>query len=432
MSETIASSGVADVSVTTPSVSTPDVSHESGGSHEGGGAAAAAPEKFSFDLGDGKPYDIDFDDEVSSDDTDDGGEFKFADLDAIKDTHGELHKALKRRLSEHSRFSNKFKSPEALEQHLERIERLSGGRGIENLESTVNHMATELQALKSGDPGAWAKESPEEFSAAAAKFNDAWFAADSRAAVAHLAKAAVSALVSKDTYGQSALDAFNAAYDATTDPNTRKLLERVAHTFDAIVQNSKYEPDSTLLKTRQLETRETQVFHKESDQRTTPKINGALREAFKAAAKKLGDDFKPSADEQKSYLGDMMKHWQATASKNPRFMKALNAAYAAKSQDDIDALVDEYRGEFATEAAKMVYRTRLSKIKGNIRKEAGSKAEPGAGAGTTSSAVKWTGPIDTQTGAPKVEFDFARMRDEGVDAYNGEFYIKGKREKYTR
>ncbi|MFZ1007919.1 MAG: hypothetical protein WAN65_13850 [Candidatus Sulfotelmatobacter sp.] len=300
------------------------------------------------------------------------------------------------------------------------------------MESSVNKIATELQSLRSGDPGDWAKESPEEFSAAAQKISDAWFTADPKASVAYLAKAAVSALVGKDSYGQSALDAFNAAYEATTDPQTKKLLERVAHTFDAIVQNSKYEPDSTLLKTRQLETRETQIFKRESDQVTTPKINSALREALKQAGKKLGDGFKPSSDEMKSYMADMTKQWYIAAGKNARFMKALNAAQQSRNHDDINSLVDEYRAEFAAEAAKTLYRNRLSKLKENIRKDAASKSEPGSGAGTTSNAVKWTGGYDSLTQSPKAEFDFARMKAEGIDALSGEFYVKGRREKFTR
>lgn len=388
----------ASVGTSTPNIgSTPDTGSTGGSTDSGAGtgsSTSSTPEKFSIDLGDGKPFDIDFEDELEAGGDDDAAEFKFRDLDAIKESHADLHKSLMRRLSEHSRFSSKFKSPEELDSHLERVERLSGGRGLDALESTVNKMATELRSIRSGDPGDWAKESPEEFSAAAQKFSDAWFQADPKASVAYLAKAAVSALIGKDSYGQSALDAFNAAYDATTEPQTKKLLERVAHTFDAIVQNSKYEPDSTLLKSRQLETRETQVFKRESDGYTTPKINAALREAFKQAGKKLGVDFKPTADEQKSYMADMLKGWEAAAGKNPRFMKALNAAYASKNHDEINALVDEYRAEFAADAAKSLYRTRLSKLKANIRKEAGNKSEPGSGAGTTTTAIKWTGGVD--------------------------------------
>lgn len=436
MPEALAAPSVdAGASVSTPSTpdigSTPDPS--SGGTPDAGTSTTSTPDKFSIDLGDGKPFDIDFDDEPGDTDSgDDAAEFKFRDLDQIKESHADLHKALLRRLSEHSRFSSKFKSPEELDAHLERVERLTGGRGLDALESTVGRMATELQNLRSGDPGDWAKESPEEFSAAAQKISDAWFSADPKASVAYLAKAAVSALISKDSYGQSALDAFNAAYDATTDPQTRKLLERVAHTFDAIVQNSKYEPDSTLLKTRQLDTREKQVFMRESDGYTTPKITGALREAFKQAGKKLGAEFKPTADDQKSYMADMLKHWNAAAAKNPRFVKAITAAYQARNHDEVNALVDEYRAEFAAEAAKTLYRTRLSKLKENIRKEAGSKSEPGSGAGSTSNAVKWTGGYDQLTQSPKADFDFARMKAEGIDALSGEFYVRGRKERFVR
>ncbi|MFZ1007920.1 MAG: hypothetical protein WAN65_13855 [Candidatus Sulfotelmatobacter sp.] len=125
----VASPGVgADVAApSTPNIATTPDTGSSGATDAGTGTSTpSAPEKFAIDLGDGKPFEIDFDDEGGSDDTDDGAEFKFRDLDAIKESHADLHKALLRRLSEHSRFANKFKSPEDLDAHLERVERLTG------------------------------------------------------------------------------------------------------------------------------------------------------------------------------------------------------------------------------------------------------------------------------------------------------------------
>lgn len=428
----------------TPNISTPtgggDPNSGGGSPNSGAGDGDGSPkvaEKYTIDLGDGaKPFEIDFDgDSVETEGGESAGEFKFEQLDAIKESHGDLHKTLKKLLSERSRFTQKFDSPEALEAHLARVERIAGGRDLDALEQSVGNMNAEVQAWRTGEVAEFAKTAPEEFSASASKIADQWANADPKAWVGYLAKAAVQSLVAKDSYGQSALDAFNIAYglaEKSGDANLTKALERVAHTFSGIVENSKFQPDTGKLRERQLQQREQQIFAKESDQRTGPLVSRALKESLKVAARKIDPNLKMTADEEKSYLADMEKNFYTQARQNPRFARLFKEAQQAKDLDAMDAVVKEYRTEFAANAAKAVYRTRLSKLKENIKKEAASKGEAGSGGTTAPGISKWSGAVDQNTGAPKADFDYARMKAENPDMlFDHQFYVKGKKEKYV-
>lgn len=424
-------------SVTPGSTITTSTEHSSGGNSDHGasheshesGPKSGKPSKVSFDLGDGlgvTEIDLGDGDESSPES---GSEFKFADLDTIKETHADLYKSLKAELSKATRYS-KFglKSPEDYKAQVERIERLSGGKGLDGLESSVSHMAQELQNFRSGDVTTWAKDAPEEFGFAAAKIADSWGAADPKGYIGHVAKAAIHAFTQKDSYGQSALDAFNAAYAATTDPNTKKLLDRVAHTLDNINQNSQYVPDQTAVKERQLAQRENQVWNKTVDNETGTLVRTALSKALSAVA----GDLQIDADDRQSYMADMESQWYEAAKADKKFCRALDAAGKAKDLEEIKSLVKANRQAFAAEAAKAIYRSRISKLKGNLKKEASSKVEAGGGGSPTPGTVRWTGKIDARTGSPDADFDFARMKAEDPDMlWQHQFYIKGKKEKFS-
>ena len=395
----------APVAPAAPAIATPqthDTPHEPGGEP----AVAAKPSKVEFEL-DGRKFDFDTEEPKPEDDARGAEEFKFQDLEKIKDTEPELYKTLKRRLSEHSRFATKFKTPEELDSHLERVERLSGGQGIEKLEEVVNRVATDLQNFRNGDAGQFAKEAPEEFATAAEKLADTWGQTDATSYVAYLAKAAMQAFTSKDASGQSALDALTAAYQATTDPVVKKLLERTFYTLNTINENSLYKPDATKLRQRQLDQRDAAIFSQEVDQRTDPVITQALRTALD---KMLGDAT-VSAEDRKSYMTDMKKQFLAAAKKNTRFMRALGQAQQSKSLDEITNLTKEFRGEFAVEAAKQLYRSRLSKLKDSIKQEASSHTEAGSSAGSQAAtpSAKWTGGMKPD-GTPQANFDYQKMK----------------------
>jgi hypothetical protein len=454
MAEATAGAGISTI---TPPAGTPNIgsgsgsshtdagagsSHESGQSHESGHGSgegsgqAAKPSKFSFDLGDGSgPTEISFEDEGSESGASGAGDtaFKFADLDAIKDSNPDLYKSLKSELSKASRFG-KFglKSPEEYRAVSERINRLSNGKGLDGIEQTMQRMASELQGFRSGDVQNWAKESPEEFALAASKMVDQWGQVDAKGYVGHVAKAAMYALLQKDNYGQSAIDAFNAAYAATTDANTKKLLDRVAHTLDAINQNSQYVPDQTAVRQRQLDQQEARVFSGKVDNATDPLVNQAVNRALTEGAKQLGLEL--DQDDIPGFREAMRKEWYEAAKKNGKFMADLAKARDTKNIDEIASLVRANRQAFAAEALKAIYRTRLSKVKQSLKREAASKQEAGsAGAAQNQGQVTpYSGKMDPRTGAPDVDFDFSRMRDADYDmAASRHFYVKGKKDKFS-
>lgn len=396
-----------------------------------GSAPATKSSKFNFDLGDGgPPTEVDLGEGETV--TEEGGgaaEFKFADLDSIKDSNPDLYKSLKAELSKATRYS-KFglKSPEDYKSQSERINRLSDGKGLDGIEETMSGLARELQGFRSGDVGTWAKEAPEEFGMAAGKIVDEWGKTDPRGYVGHVAKAAMYALTQKDNYGQSAIDAFNAAY-ATADDKTKHLLDRVAHTLDAINQNSQYVPDQTAVRDRQLSQREAAVWNQKVDVETTPLIRQACTKALNAAITQYGLEL--DADDRQAYLADMESKWYEAAKKNPRLLKDLDAAGKTKNITEIMSLVKANRQGLAVEALKDVYRTKLSKLKGNIRKEASSKTEASSGGSQSSGATPWTGKRDPRSGSPVADMDFSRMNADGIDAMSGTFYIKGRKELFS-
>jgi hypothetical protein len=422
-----APTGGSTPAVTTTSTETPGVATTPTGVDEGAGSTPAKKGPTQFEL-DGKKFDVDFGDEEESSDAPD--EFKFEDLDKFKESDPDFYKSAKKRLSERERFAKKFKTPEELDAYTARIDTLSNGKGLDALENTINAIAEELQGWRQGKPGKWAEEAPEEFSAAAAEFDKAWMKADEKAWVANRAQAFMSALQAKDAGGQSALSALLSAVKQTTDPQVKALLERTLFTIDAINQNSMYKPDSTALATRQVAQREAAVFSREVDQLTAPLVKSALRTALSKYA--TDRDLQMTADERASYMDDMEKSFYKYAQKNPRFMRDLTKANESKSLDDISDLVKEHRGDLAAEALKDIYRTRLSKLKENLKREASSKTENTTpGASTPKNAVKWTGRL-ANNGMPEAQFDFQRMRAEGIDIMETRsFFVKGDNKLYA-
>lgn len=428
-------------SVSTPGSGTPGPESAGQGSEHGAGTPAAKPSKVKFDLGDGTaPMEIDLGEgEGSHEDGSGASEFRFADLDTIKDSNPDLYKSLKSELSKATRFA-KFglKSPEDYKAVNERIERISGGKGLDGIESNMQSMAQEVQNFRSGNVENWAKEAPEEFGLAASKIVDQWGQADPRGYVGHVAKAAMHAMLQKDTYGQSAIEAFNTAYQlaskgaltADEAKNLQRHLDRMAHTLDNINQNSQYVPDQTAVRERQIAQRENAVWNQKVDVETGPVIKSALSKALNAAAETYGLEI--DAEDRPSYLADMEKAFYEAAKKDPKFMRALDAANKSKNLGEVTELVKSNRSAYAVEALKSIYRNRLSKLKSNLREQAGSKQEAGSGGSPQAGMLPWTGGIDQRTGSPKADMDFDRMKAEDPNMlWNHQFYVKGRKEKFT-
>jgi len=196
-----------------------------------GDGADATPKSVKINFGEegeGQGIDFSFEDEPAA-----GGaepEFKFEQLDAIKDSNPDLHKSLKAELSKGARFGKHgekigVKTPEDFKGHVERIDKLvknvgrrDGKVGLDAIESTIVELSQVIDKVSDGDPeivGKWFKENPAGMQKLTEQAIENWQKTDAQGFSAHVSKNALAALTLKDGYGQSAVDALNALYTAT-------------------------------------------------------------------------------------------------------------------------------------------------------------------------------------------------------------------------
>src|SRR5208282_420979 len=227
------------------------------------------PKSIKLSFGEGEaPMDFDLGDGSESSGPKDQAEFKFEQLDVLKDTNPDLYKTLKSELSRSSRFSKLtgFKTPEEAKGHMDRVaalekfigQRVDGKKGLDSIEATIGELAQDLTKIQSGDPAllqSWFKNNPIGMAQTASKIMDAWGDADPAGFVAANAKLAIAAFTAKDAGGVSAADALQALFAATKDNHeAQRLLNRVAHTVNSINDNAQYKPDQALpLQQRQAE-----------------------------------------------------------------------------------------------------------------------------------------------------------------------------------
>lgn len=265
---------------------------------EGGADTPKAPSSFKFKFDDdGAETEVQLEDSTAPPEVD---SFKFADLDAIKDSHGDLHKSLKRQVSERDRYSKGFKTPEDQKAHLDRVSRIeeslarpdrgqpNAPQGLDAIEATLGDLATAVVGIQSGDDAVIGKmfdANPAGMSQSASKIMAQWMKRDENAATAFLTGASMAALDAKDASGTSAIDALNKLYDtvAMKDPAAKALLERVAYTVNQFNEKSAWKPDPAAAQqtaAQQLAQREAGVWNKEVDLATAPVIRQALRKGL--------------------------------------------------------------------------------------------------------------------------------------------------------
>jgi hypothetical protein len=358
--------------------------------------------------------------------------FKFESLDVLKDTHSDLHKALKAELSKASRFAKQFKTPEEARALVDRVGRLAEqlgdrGAGLDAIEAALQRQSAVLDAARNGDKGtveSWFKESPEGMAEFTTHALEQLSKADPKLADALSGKTFVQALVQKDIYGQSALDALNALYQHVADkPEARKLLDRVAATVNQHNTNAQYKPDTTARQTAALEKREAAVFAKQIDLAADEVVRPAASRALAA----LTAEMKGLSNEEKGEMRQfLVSEFYKQLAKDP----AVKAKYAemvkARDQNGIVALVKANRAKVMGEAAKALYKAKLLNRQA-IKDEAASKSEAisgGVSAPRGKTTVHWTGKVHPEKG-PQANMDFARMSAEGIEALDRLFYVKG-------
>ena len=364
--------------------------------------------------------------------------FKFDQLDPIKDSHADLFKALKSELSRGTRFAKHFKSPEEAKATLDRIGRLAEslgdrGAGLDAIEAALGRQSAALEAAQNGDKAtveAWFKDNPAGVGDFVTNALEQLPKVDPKLADALSGRAFVSALQQKDIYGQSALDALNALYQHVSDkPEARKLLDRVAATVNQHNTNSLYKPDTTARQTAALEKREAALFAKQIDLAADEVVRPAASRALTALTAEMKGI---STEERAEFREFLTQEFYRQLAKDPAIKSKYHELVRAKDQSGIVALLKSHRAKIMNDAAKQLYRSKLINRQ-QIAAEAASKTEAASGGvGTPAGRVtmKWGGKVHPEKG-PVADYDFQRMNDEGIQALDRLFYVRGRKELFS-
>lgn len=403
-----------------------------------GSGASAAPKSFKISYEDGDtPVEFSVDDTPASGAAPEG--FKFESLDAIKDTHADLHKALKAELSKGTRYGKSFKSPEEAASIANRIgqlaERIGDGKGgLDAIESALGRQAALIEAAQNGDKAtveSWFKSNPEGMGEFVTHALENLSKTDEKLASSIEGRAFVKALTQKDIYGQSALDALNALYSQVADkPEAKKLLDRVAATVNQVNQAAGYKPDNTARVQASLAKREAALFNKQVDLAADEVVRPAAGRALSA----LTAEMKGLSSEERSEMREFLtQEFYRQLAKDNGIKAKYNELIKNKDQDGIVSLLKANRSKIMNEAAKTLYRQKLMNRQA-IKEEGANKGEPGAGGVAAAAGGKvtthWTGKVHPERG-PIANFDFERMNAEGIQALDRLFYIKGDKRLFS-
>ena len=414
------------------------------GAAGGSGSGDPGPTKISFALDEGGEN-TEFQLDEGTPDTPESRGFKFDQLDPLREgEHAELYKTLKAELSAKTRYAKHFKSPEELSCHMERLDRITsfigtradGKTGLDAVESTVQELGSVLGKLQSGDPGIvekWFKDNPSGMAEFTQHAISHLQKTDPKLYDALTSKAAGDFLMQKDASGQSAVDALNALYATVPvdNPQMKALLERVAHSVNELYGKAAYKPDQTNIITRQkteVAAREQRVWNQETDLQAGDILRPAAGKALSALLTQLKRDATP--EERSEFRNALIADFYKEAGKDSAFVSRLNELRKNNDRQGILDLVRTNRAKFLQAAARNLYRGKLLN-RAAVKEEAAGKAEVGGGApaAAKAQAVKYTGKIHPERG-PMVDMDFARMSEEGIEALDRKFYIKGRKELY--
>jgi hypothetical protein len=419
------------------------------GAGEGAGAGEA-PKSLKISFGDGEqPVDFSLEDEAAAAPAD--AEFKFEQLDAIKESHAELHKTLKSELSKGTRFSKLtgFKTPEDAKAHVDRVNNIAtvlgctdGKQGMDAIETTLGELGNVLQGIGSGDKETISriyKNNPDGLSAATVEMLNQWNAVDPKGAEQVRAQFAIDKFTAKDAAGVSAASALSQLYTLLKDnPAAKALLDRAAHTINELNDAAAYKPDPNIALERgkkALATQEQQLWDKQTDMELQPSVRSYVRKGLNDLLAGLKKEYTP--DEVRAFVSKLEKSWGEFATKDSAFKEAMVAARLKTDRAAMVQLVKANGTKFATEALKALYKSDIYNKKA-VREEASDNREAsgGSASGTGNSAVKWPGKRNgegtpSNTDGSPLAFDYARMREEGINAMDGVFYVKGDKRRFA-
>lgn len=430
----------------TPSI--PDVGGEGGES-----AVPTNPTnpKFKFTVEDGEsPIDLDLTDvqPEEGDITSPTDAFKFEQLDAIKESHADLYKAIKAELSKAKRFGEYgYKTPEDAKAQNTRItkmvetigQRQDGKVGLDAVEATLGDLANAVVKIQNGDPATIAKilEKNPNADSVAQRVYEEWGKTNSQAAEAFFSKRFMDKMNLKDAAGTSAWDSLVQLYDHVKDnPDAVKLLGRAAYTLNEISKAGDFKPDpnaGVATKEAELKAMESQIWARETELDINPIVRTALNKGLSSLTSELKKEL--SADERTEYRQFLEDRFTAHAQADETFMQKFNDLTAKRDREGLKQLLKASRGKYTTFALKDLFRAKLLN-RDAIRKEGSSKTEAGGGGSASSNkpqVLQYTGKMKNL--APAVDFDYQRI--SAHDNENGThlledhmFFIKGKKDMY--
>jgi hypothetical protein len=253
----------------------------------------------------------------------------------------ELFKAVKREISENSRYKQVFDSPEAAREATDKIDALGG---LESIEQESQEWAKVEEMFSRGDKAVldyWAKDHPQAIAKLFPHVYDRVAELDPQG---WAYKAAGTFMATAQQQGMIASIETLAAMPAIANsPEAKNLVAKIVESFNKINAVSQHAPTSDLTpeaktladKEKSLKEQETSLYHKGVSQQVVPLLNKQAVNALSAVLKgrKLG------GEAQKALRSDVIKEYSALAQKDATFQKNAKALLANNETEKFIKLV---------------------------------------------------------------------------------------------
>ena len=324
----------------------------------------------------------------------------------------ELFKAVKREISENSRYKQLYESPEAAREVSERIEALGG---LEGIEAESQEWSKVFEMFKAGDPGVidyWAKDNPQGLAKLFPHVYDRMFELDKpmwsyKAAGTFVETARQTGMI-------AALNVLSKLESVAKSPEAAAQVNAIIDALNNVDAISKKPPTQDLTpeakalseREKNIKAQEHQIYINGLQQRIIPLISKAGMNALSRflQGKKL------TQDARKGLLEDVNREYARLSSKDETFQKNRKALLTAGETDKLEKLVKAHLDRTMPMAAKRAWR-KYTGISGIGEKEAAQRKAEGqarresGGGGATVTVVAGPPP---RSG----DVDWARMRQE--------------------
>lgn len=254
----------------------------------------------------------------------------------------ELFKAVKREISENSRYKQVYESPEVARQFADRVEALGGIDGIEQESAEWSKV---FQMFQSGDPGVidyWAKDNPQALSKLFPHVYDRIAQSDPamwgyKAAGTFMATAQQQGML-------TAIETLSKLKAVADSPEAKNLVNSLIESFNRIDAVSQKAPTQDLTpeaqklseREKQLKQQETDIYQRGVSQQVAPLVRKAANNALSAMLK--GRNLKPDAKAE--LLKDVNREFSTLQKKDENFQKNAKALLAAGETEKFVKLVD--------------------------------------------------------------------------------------------